>query len=74
MSVDIFHDIKTVYPGTNLRRLILINGLKNKDIARLLKISQPVFCRYVSGQRKIPNHHLTVLAALFNCEEREIID
>ena len=39
--------------------------LKQKDIAKLLMTSQQQYCRYETGEREIPAHHLITLARFY---------
>jgi len=42
------------------------NDKSQKDIAGLLKTTQPQYARYETGERELPMHHFITLARYYN--------
>lgn len=49
-----------------LRDLREDKDLTQKDIAILLKTTQPQYARYETGERELPMHHFITLARFYN--------
>ncbi len=49
-----------------LRDLREDRNLLQKDIALLLKTTQPQYTRYETGERELPMHHFITLAKYYN--------
>ncbi|MBE6702544.1 MAG: helix-turn-helix transcriptional regulator [Ruminococcaceae bacterium] len=49
-----------------LRDLREDHNLLQKDVALLLKTTQPQYTRYETGERELPMHHFITLAKYYN--------
>lgn len=49
-----------------LRDLREDHEITQKEIAQLLKTTQPQYARYETGERELPMHHFTTLAKYYN--------
>ena len=49
-----------------LRDLREDHEITQKEIAQLLKTTQPQYARYEKGERELPMHHFTTLAKYYN--------
>ncbi|MBQ9802961.1 MAG: helix-turn-helix transcriptional regulator [Clostridia bacterium] len=49
-----------------LRDLREDHDLTQKEIALLLKTTQPQYVRYETGERELPMHHFMTLATFYN--------
>lgn len=49
-----------------LRDLREDNDKSQKDIALILKTTQPQYARYETGERELPMHHFITLARYYN--------
>lgn len=42
------------------------HDMLQKDVANILKTTQPQYARYESGERELPMHHFITLAKYYN--------
>ena len=56
---------KIVY---NIKSLMTINNISQKDLAKKINSSEASISRYLKGERKIPIHILVEIAKVFNVE------
>ena len=54
-----------MYYYRRLRDLREDNDKTQKDIAELLKTTQPQYARYETGERELPMHHFITLAKYY---------
>jgi transcriptional regulator with XRE-family HTH domain len=57
---------------TKLKKLILQSGIKQKHIAKLIRIDYSLLSRYVTGDREIPDATAWKLARVLGVEVSKI--